>query len=156
MDNGSAHVDEGGPFLLVRSGGYRCAIPVDAAKSVTKAAETAALPGSAPRFLGLAQIAGEPVAVVDLHALLDPEGEPGGGHNMTIIVRGSAAGATLALAVDEALGVVELSAERAPTDDDPPWVSGHCRMGARPVAILDPAELFAGSAAPEKGAFDAS
>jgi chemotaxis signal transduction protein len=156
MENGSKHVDEGARFLLVRSGGYRCAIPVDAAKLVTKATETTALPGSAPRFLGLAQIAGEPVAVVDLHALLDPDGQPGGGHEMTVIVRGPAAGATLGLAVDEAMGVVALTAERERSDEDPHWVSGHSRLDARPIAILDPPELFDDSALPEKGAFDAA
>ena len=44
-------------YLLVRSGGYRCAIPVEAAKLVTKAPKIYPLNSSEPRLLGLAQIA---------------------------------------------------------------------------------------------------
>lgn len=149
------HVDEGSQFLLVRSGGYRCAIPVDAAKLVTKAAKIAPLPGSAPRFLGLAQVAGEPVAVVDLHALLDPAGDPGGGHELTVIVRGPDGSSTLGLAVDEAFGVVSLTADEPPSDTDPDWVTGRGRMDRRSVAILDPVELFNDPRSTEKGTIDA-
>lgn len=155
MVTGSTHVDEGSNFLLVRSGGYRCAIPVDAAKLVTKAAKIEPLPGSAPRFLGLAQVAGEPVAVVDLHALLDPTGDPGGGHELTVIVRGPDGASTLGLAVDEAFGVVSLTADEPPSETDPNWVIGRIRLDRRSIAILDPIELFENRRSPEKGAFDA-
>ena len=155
MVTSSTHVGEGSHFLLVRSGGYRCAIPVDAAKLVTKAPDMTPLHGSAPRFLGLAQIEGEPVAVVDLHALIDPKGNPGGGHDLTVIVRGPGGAATLGLAVDEAFGVAELTVEQSPADTDPRWVTGWSEVAGRAVAMLDPTELYADSTSAEKGAFDA-
>ena len=155
MVTGSMHVYEGSNYLLVRSGGYRCAIPVDAAKLVTKAAKIEPLPGSAPRFLGLAQVAGEPVAVVDLHALLDPTGDPGGVHELTVIVRGPDGASTLGLAVDEAFGVVSLTADEPPSDSDPDWVTGRSRVDRRSIAILDPIALFEDRRSTEKGTIDA-
>jgi len=151
----SAHPDEDSHFLLVRSGGYRCAIPVEAAKLVTRAPRVEALPGSAPRFVGLAQIAGEPAAIVDLHALLDPEGEPGGGHKLTVIVRGPGGISALGLAVDEAFGVAALSIDQPRLDSDPRWISGRSQVSGRVVAVLDPTELFADATSDEKGTFDA-
>lgn len=100
------------------------------------------LPGSAPRLLGLAQVAGEPVAVVDLHALFDPEGIPGGGHALTVIVRHPGGGSTLGLAIDEAFGVVSVKAEKEPVADDPPWVAGRSLVDGRELVILDPLRLF--------------
>jgi len=129
-------------FLLVRSGGHRCAIPVESAKLVTKAPKIYPLPSSAPGLLGLAQVAGEPVAVVDLHALLDPDGKPGGGHELTVIVRRPGGGSSLGLAVDEAFGVTEISRRSERSADDPEWVAGRVSMDNRSVAILDPELLF--------------
>lgn len=129
-------------FLLVRSGGHRCAIPVESAKLVSGAPRVYPLPGSAPRLLGLAQVAGEPVAVVDLHALLDPNGSPSGGHELTIIVRQPDGGSSMGLAVDEAFGVIDIGEPRDRADDDPVWVSGRLSLNNRTVLILDPEVLF--------------
>lgn len=129
-------------FLVVRSGGHRCAIPVEAASLVSRAPEIHPLPGSAPRLLGLAQVAGEPVAVVDLHALLDSEGLPGGGHVLTVIVRRPGGGSNLGLAIDEAFGVLSVKAQQEPAADDPPWVAGRSLVDGREVVILDPPRLF--------------
>jgi len=132
-------------YLLVRSGGHRCAIPVEAAKLVTKAPKVYPLHSSEPRLLGLAQIAGEPVAVVDLHALLDPEGGTGGGHEITVIIRESGGGSSLGLAVDEAFGVISLTNEQHRREDDPEWVAGRSSVDDRPVVLLDPEQLFVAS-----------
>ncbi len=129
-------------FLLVRSGGYRCAIPVKAAKLVTKAPTVYPLPNSATRLLGLAQVAGEPVAVVDLHAIIDPEGGRGSGHELTVIVRRPGGSSTLGLAVDEAFGVVTIEQRLDRVESDPGWISGRTSMDDRTVVILDPERLF--------------
>jgi purine-binding chemotaxis protein CheW len=128
---------------VVRSGGHRCAIPVDAAKLVTQTGRIDPLPGSSPCLLGLAQIAGEPVPVVDLHALLDPEGRPGGGRALTVVVSRRRGRAALGLAVDEAFGVVVLDAELDHRDGDPGWIAGWSRLDGRAVARLDPERLLA-------------
>lgn len=135
-------LDGNGHYLLVRSGGHRCAIPVKASKLVTGAPRVYPLHGSEPRLLGLAQIAGEPVAVVDLHALLDPEGGTGGGHELTVIIRKPGGGSSLGLAVDEAFGVVSLARQEPPREEDPDWVTGRGSIDERPIVILDPDLLF--------------
>lgn len=142
MNTDSEHREGKGHCLLVRSGGHRCAIPVDAAKLVTKAPRIYPLHGSKPRLLGLAQIAGEPVAVVDLQALLDPEGGAAGGHELTVIIRGPAGGSTLGLAVDEAFGVIAVTGELSRREDDPRWIAGRSSLDDRLVVVLDPEQLF--------------
>lgn len=129
-------------FLLVRSGGHRCAIPVESAKLVTRAPRVYPLPNSAPRLLGLAQVAGEPVAIVDLHALLDPEGGPGAAHQLTVIIRKSDGGSSLGLAVDEAFGVISITDQPERVEGDPAWIAATVSMDKRPVVILDPEQLF--------------
>lgn len=131
-------------YLLVRSGGHRCAIPVESTQQVTKALEVDELPGSEARLLGLAQVAGEPVAVIDLHALLDPEGGVGSGHELTVVVRHAGRHAWLGLAADEAFGVVSIPIATRPGSDDPDWVVGRCELDHRPTLILDPDRLFDG------------
>ena len=104
---------------MVRSGGYRCGIPVAAAKQVSSARRLDRVPGSDPRLLGLAQIGGEPVAVVDLHALLDPDGAPGGSHELTVVIRRGDGTSAIGLAVDEAFGVAVINGEVRRHDADP-------------------------------------
>lgn len=128
--------------LLVRSGGQRCAIPLDATPQVTGVLPVAPLPRSAPRLLGLAQFAGEPVAVVDLHGLLDPAGLAGGGYRLTVILRHRNGAAPLGLAVDDALGMVSVERDEDRRPDDPPWVAGRGRAAGQPAVLLDPARLF--------------
>jgi chemotaxis signal transduction protein len=142
MHNDSEHPEGKGHYLLVRSGGHRCAIPVNAAKLVTGAPKVYPLHSSEPRLLGLAQIAGEPVAVVDLHALLDPEGGSGGGHELTVVIRQPGRGTSLGLAVDEAFGVITVANKRPRGEDDPDWVAGRSTVADRTIVILDTEQLF--------------
>jgi chemotaxis signal transduction protein len=143
MTNDSERADGHDSFLLVRSGGHRCAIPVAAASHVAGTGRLDPLPGSAPRLLGLTQVFGEPVAVVDLHALLDPEGRPGGGRALTVVVSRRGGRSSLGLAVDEALGVVALGVRDPAGESDPEWVSGRSRLAGRDIAVVDPDVLLA-------------
>lgn len=142
MGSDSDRQDRNHHYLLVRSGGHRCAIPVTSARLVTGATEVYPLPNSAPRLLGLAQIDGEPVAVVDLHALLDPDGDPGGGHVLTVVVRQTHGRGSLALAVDEGFGVVAIDAPDPRPGDGPGWLAGTTTIDGRSVSILEPQRLF--------------
>jgi chemotaxis signal transduction protein len=142
MCGSQARADRRSEHLLVRSGGQRCAIPVDAAHQVTGPLPLEPVPGSAPRLLGLAQFAGEPLAVVDLHGLLDPEGLPSGGYRLTVIVRPAGGEAAIGLAVEEALGVVAVSPDETPCEADPPWVAGRSRVDGRATVLVEPGLLF--------------
>jgi chemotaxis signal transduction protein len=132
-----------GHSLLVRSGSHRCGIPVDAVRIVAQSGRIEPLPGSSPRLLGLAQISGEPVAVVDLHALIDPESRPGGGRQLTVVVGERGGRSALGLAVDEALGVTWIADRESRADGDPEWVVARCCIDGRSVALLDPEQLLA-------------
>ena len=129
-------------YLLVRSGGHRCAIPVEAAKLVTRTPRVYPLHSSDPRLLGLAQVAGEPVAVVDLHVLLDPTSDTSGGHELTVIVGQPGGGSSLGLAVDEAFGVIAVAALQPRGPTDPKWMAGRSSMDEGTVVMLDPEQLF--------------
>ncbi len=142
MGTDAEHPDSKAHHLLVRSGSHRCAIPVNAAKLVISAPRVYPLHGSDPRLLGLAQVAGEPVAVVDLHALLDEEGGASGGHGLTVIVGQPGGGSSLGLAVDEAFGVIRVANPQPPRPDDPRWVAGTSTVDDRLIFILDPEQLF--------------
>jgi chemotaxis signal transduction protein len=142
MNPPTESAEKPGHTLLVRSGGARCAIPVQAAKLVTHATTVHPLPGAAKRFLGLAQIAGEAVAVVDLRALLEPDAQPAGGHELHVVVARRGSRASLGLAVDEALGVVRIEVDRPATGDDPEWISGRGRWEGKSVVVLDPEPLL--------------
>jgi len=142
MHSGTDNTVNEAHYLLVRGGGHRCAIPVEAAKLVTKAPTVYPLPSSEPRLLGLAQIAGEPVAVVDLHALLDPESGSCGSHSLTVVVRRPGGSSSLGLAIDEAFGVVAIADPDGRGDNDPGWVAGRTIVDDRTVVIVDPERLF--------------
>jgi chemotaxis signal transduction protein len=143
MDDVSQPAGAGPHFLVVCSGGRRCAIPVAAARLVTRGVTPIPLPGSSPRLLGLAQIGGEPVAVVNLHALLDPTGAAGGGNDLNVMVRRLDGSASLGLAVDEAFGVVEVPEVRSPDPADPAWLVGRAAIDGRELVILDVERLIA-------------
>jgi chemotaxis signal transduction protein len=142
MRSNSDSAEHEAHYLLVRGGGHRCAIPVKAAKLVTMAPPVYPLPNSEARLLGLAQIAGEPVAVVDLHALLDPEGGRSGGHELTVVVRRPGGSSSLGLAVDEAFGVVTIADPPVRGENDPGWIAGRTSLDGRTVVVLDPERLF--------------
>jgi len=142
MDDVSTENRAAGHFLMVRSGGFNCAIPVAASKMIARSIRIVPLPGSAPRLLGLAQIDGEPVAVVDLHALCDPSGEPGGVAAFTVVVRQPNGAERLGLAIDEAFGLVDIEDAEPPADGDPAWVIARTCVSGRDVLILDPTRLF--------------
>ncbi|MEE4272347.1 MAG: chemotaxis protein CheW [Thermoanaerobaculales bacterium] len=152
MGSGTDQADAGIQCLMVRSGGYRCGIPVAAAKQVATARRLDLVPGSDARLLGLAQIGGEPVAVVDLHALLDPEGAPGGSHELTVVIRRGDGTSAIGLAVDEAFGVALISGVVRRHEADSEVVGGRSEHNGRSVFILDPTILIAERDSHEKGA----
>ena len=55
--------------LLVRAGEYVCALPLSAVRQVLRSLPLHPLPGSAPELKGLAELAGDPLPVLDLARL---------------------------------------------------------------------------------------
>jgi len=99
-------------------------------------------PGARPHLLGLAQFRGEPLAVLDLHALVTG-GTPRSDHRATVILgrHGAWTGAVLGLAIDEALRVVTLA--DPPRSGSPnPLVEGTLTVDGDLVKVLNTTHLF--------------
>ena len=95
-------------FLLVRSGTVRWALPTADVLRVVRGLTCYPVPGARPHLLGLAQYGGEPLAVLDLHALV-VGGRPRTSYRTTVIIgRRHGDGSVLGLAVDEAQRVTHL------------------------------------------------
>ena len=132
-------------YLLVRSGGAGWALPADQVRRVVRGLACHSAPGARPHLLGLAQFAGEPLAVLDLHALVTG-GTPRSDHRATVILgrRGARSSAVLGLAIDEALRVVTLADPPQP-DSPSPLVEGTLTIDGDSVKVLDTAGLFSTS-----------
>jgi len=132
-------------YLLVRSGGFGWALPADQVRRVVRGLACHPAPGGRPHLLGLAQFGGEPLAVLDLHALV-AGGTPRSDHRATVILGrcGARSGAVLGLAIDDALRVVTLADPPQPGSSDP-LVEGTLTIDGDSVKVLDTARLFSTS-----------
>lgn len=90
----------------MRSGGTFYAVPADQVRHVVRGLACHPVPGGQPHLLGLAQFAGEPLAVLDLHSMA--EGAPPQSSHRTTVILGRGARdswTAVGLAVNEALRV---------------------------------------------------
>jgi chemotaxis signal transduction protein len=131
-------------FLLVRSGGVFCALPANEVRRVVRGLTCHAVPGGKPHLLGLAQYGGEPLAVLDILALVSG-GAPRANNRATVIVGTDRRGARtmLGLAVDEALRVAAMTEfwNLEPGQDGLLEGTATCDLG--PVKLLNTSVLFA-------------
>jgi chemotaxis signal transduction protein len=133
------------PHLLVRAGEAVCALPLGVVRRVVEALAVHRLPGSAPELLGLAEHAGEPLAVLDLARLVGAP--PGASPRRPVAVLAWAGPAEarelVALAADAALAVAEVAAP-AGREGTAGLVAGEARVAGEVVRVLDLARLRAG------------
>jgi chemotaxis signal transduction protein len=122
-----------GAHLLVRLGETTAALPAAAVRRVARALRLYPLPGAGEGLLGLAEFAGEPLAVLDLARLLGVAGAAGEAPPVTVVTwLGHGADRELVgLGVDEALEVAELDVARAAAG------GGEVLVGGRPVRLVD-------------------
>ena len=137
--------EEHGRFLLVRTGSLRCALPASDVVRVVRGLMCHPVPGSQARLLGLAQYGGEPLPVLDLHALVERTAS-GTRHRSTVILgRGRRRDrSVLGLAVDEVLRVVGLGelGKIAAADSEGNLVTGTATLEGAPVSVLDTRRLL--------------
>lgn len=121
-------------YLLVRVGECVVALPTDAVRRVVRDARLQPCPGAGPGLVGLAEFAGEPLAVLDLAQLLGAERRRGRPPVTVVTWLGSGSGRELVgLGVDEALEVAGL---------DPVALGlGEIQLGGRAIAAVDPERL---------------
>jgi purine-binding chemotaxis protein CheW len=119
-------------YVRLRVGDEHYALPVETVLEVARPASLTPVPGAPAHLLGVMNLRGEVLPVVDLAALsgLRGPGEP------TVIVVVEAGGARAGLAVDAVLGVGDLPAP-SPTDTAREYVSSAALADGELVGILD-------------------
>lgn len=140
--------------LLVRAGGYVCALPLGAVRRVVRALAVHPLPGGAPELKGLAEFAGEPLPVLDLGRLVGAAAGGGTGAQagapVTIVAWAGPPEARemVGLSVDAALEVVEVPLETVVggVGGASGLVAGEAAVHGQVVRVLDLAALGAGVA----------
>jgi len=140
--------------LLVRAGGYVCALPLGAVRRVVRSLVVHPLLGGAPELKGLAEFAGEPLPVLDLARLVGGTAEAAGaahaGAPVTIVAWAGPAESRemVGLSVDAALEVVEVPPETVVggVGGAGGLVAGEAAVHGQVVRVLDLAALGAGVA----------
>ena len=122
-----------GAHLLVRVGETTAALPAAAVRRVVRSLRLHPLPGAGEGLLGLAEFAGEPLAVLDLARLMGAAGVAGVSPAVTVVTWIGPAGdrELVGLAVDEALEVAELDLGAAAAG------AGEVLVAERPVRLVD-------------------
>jgi chemotaxis signal transduction protein len=130
--------------LLVRCGGLGLALPADDVVRVVRDVMCHPVPGAQPHFLGLAQYGGEPLPVLDPHALLEGQATGARYRSTVILGRGRRRKHSLVgLAVEEVLRVAEVR-DAAASEDDSDLVTEVVRVDGEAVKILNTDRLLGG------------
>jgi chemotaxis signal transduction protein len=124
--------------LLVRAGDAVCALPLTLVRRVVKALVVHRLPGAAAELLGLAEHAGEPLAVIDLARLVGAAAGANPTCPVTVVVACGPPEARelIGLAADSALEVVELSPS-AVVGGDGGVAAGEVEVAGEVVRVVD-------------------
>lgn len=119
--------------LLVRIGESTAALPASGVRRVVRTPRLHPLPGAGEGLLGLAEFAGEPLAVLDLAGLLGSAEAAGAVPAVTVVawVGPGADRELVGLAVDEALEVTEIDTRAAAE------AGGEVLLADRPVRLID-------------------
>jgi chemotaxis signal transduction protein len=131
-------------FLLVRSGGSCYAVSAAQVRHVVRGLACYPVPGGQPHLLGLAQYAGEPLAILDLHSLA--EGEAPQSHHRTTVILGRGkrdSWTAVGLAVNEALRVQNLAGEISDGPCDS-LVAGTVDLEGETIKVINTGVLFEG------------
>jgi chemotaxis signal transduction protein len=138
-------------FLLVRSGGSFYALPADRVRHVVRRLACHPVPGGRPYLLGLAQFAGEPLAVLDLHSMVEGIA-PQSHHNATVILGSGSrdSWSVIGLAVNEALRVFS-HAGAAAENPAGELVEGTLELETETARLVNTARLFHGDVAESGG-----
>jgi len=133
-----------GRLLVVRCGERRVALPGASLVRVVGATTVTPVPGSSPEVLGVAQVEGEPVLVLDLARMVGeiPAASASVPAGVQIRVGPADEDETVVLAVDEAEGFVRLPTEAVePAGEGEGPFTATVAVDGESVAVLDPARL---------------
>ncbi len=125
--------------LRVRSGREQYALAVDDVREIARVGRISPVPGSPRGVLGVWNLRGDVIAVVDLATVLGIEaGRP------TMVVVADVGGLRAGVAVAEVIDVCVLPEAREPIQAD--YLSGSVMVDRQPVGIVDLGALLAATA----------
>jgi len=129
--------------LRVRSGEEEYALPVQEVREIAPLGRVSPVPGAPAEVLGIWNLRGEVMAVIDFAAAL---GVAGGEASRIVVAeqRDIHAG----LAVDEVIDVCSLPEAREPVASE--YLSGSVLVDGVPVGIVDVGAILAGTASAER------
>lgn len=130
------------PYLVVRAGATFCGLPVDRIRKVVRALPVHGIAGSNPVLLGLSQLDGEPIGVLDLGRLVGVGATGTTEHGVTVVALVGPPDRleTVGLAADEALQVASYEIEEGEILDPEATFSERSR-GDRVVKLLNLSRL---------------
>jgi purine-binding chemotaxis protein CheW len=138
--SGSALDAPGAPACLVEIVGRTFAVEIGQARETREFAEITAVPLGPPSLIGMANLRGAIVPVLDVALLLSLPAAPRARTIRTLIVE--ARGVRLAMAVERVLGVESLVEEPGAHVEDPRGFERGCLLrGDDAVPILDVAKI---------------
>jgi purine-binding chemotaxis protein CheW len=123
--------------VRVLAGGEHYAIPVDGVLEIAEHGEVSDVPGTPPDVLGVRNLRGQVIPVIDLASALDLQSSSDRERMVVVEDSGRMAG----LAVD---GVVDVGALGEATEEvDSPYLRGALLVDGALVGVIDIAALFA-------------
>lgn len=145
-------VDEPQTFLTLRLGGQYFALSVAPVREILDEQPVATLPEATPDVIGLIDVRGESVIVMDVSRQLGVVPETEGNRRIVVLERAGDSGRPVGMLADQVLSVVEIAnaeieaAPRAPGSGSAPrLVQGIARLGGNMVLVLDHAALLGSS-----------
>lgn len=131
----------GEPFLLLDAAGHWLGVPLPEVLEVVTPRECTRLPGAPAAVLGLVNLRGRVVTVVDLAATAGLAPGPSAPGRVVVVEH---RGRRVGLAVDDAPRIlkIDLEAVTGATTDDPLPTAGATEVEGRKLAILDTEALL--------------
>ncbi|UCF41081.1 MAG: chemotaxis protein CheW [Gemmatimonadota bacterium] len=122
-------------YLLVEAGGARYGVPLADVRQVIELPPASAAPSTHPAVLGVIQVGGRLMPLVDLGALVEAHRAPMPGTTLAVVTR--CAQRLVALAVDDAEAVVHEDPEPLPDGWALAWAAGVAREGGTLIPVID-------------------
>ncbi len=146
-----AAADEPQTFLTLRLGGQHFALSVAPVREILDEQPVATLPEAAPDVIGLIDVRGESVMVMDVSRRLGVVPATEGNRRIVVLERAGDYGRPVGMLADQVLSVVEIAgpeiepAPRAPASGPAPrLLQGIARLGGNMVLVLDHEALLGG------------
>ncbi|HEU5349405.1 MAG TPA: chemotaxis protein CheW [Ktedonobacterales bacterium] len=145
MIGGSPTAERVPQLIIFQLNNVECALPADAVQAVERISEVTFVPNTAPWVLGVVQVWGAIVSVVDMRTFFGQPPQPLSARNRLLIV--TLKDMTIGFVVDVVTEMRPIGNETATADPRiPPWIQpyaeGAFHLEDRAIVLLDPERLL--------------